>query len=85
MTAFQGYSPEMAQGVQGGPRGVRRRTPFWTDKNVNRVRKVFRSDCRLRIQQIADTLSMFTFAVFGIVTVDLQMLKVCEKLEPEDQ
>lgn len=54
-----------------------------TDENVDRVRKVLRSDRRLSIQQIAGTLHMSTFAVHGIVTEDLQMRKVCAKLVPK--
>ncbi|UYV84533.1 hypothetical protein LAZ67_X002487 [Cordylochernes scorpioides] len=51
-----------------------------TDENVDRVLEVLRTDRRLSIQQIADTLHMSTFVVHGIVTEDLQMRKVCAKL-----
>ncbi|UYV68501.1 hypothetical protein LAZ67_5004514 [Cordylochernes scorpioides] len=45
--------------------------------------EVLRTDRRLSIQQIADTLHMSTFVVHGIVTEDLQMRKVCAKLVPK--
>ncbi|UYV74190.1 hypothetical protein LAZ67_11002371 [Cordylochernes scorpioides] len=54
-----------------------------TDENVDRVLEVLRTDRRLSIQQIADTLHMSTFVVHGIVTEDLQMRKVCAKLVPK--
>lgn len=60
-----------------------RPTTARTDENVNRVRDVLRSDRRVSVQYIADTLSMSTFAVHGIVTEDLQMRKVCGKLVPK--
>ena len=53
-----------------------RPTTARTDEDVNRVGEVLRSDRRLSIQQIADTLNMSTFAIHGIVTEDLQMRKV---------
>lgn len=46
---------EVAQGVQGGSEGGHRETQFWmvrNNKNVNRVRKVSRSNRRLGILQI---------------------------------
>ncbi|EGI61317.1 FLJ37770-like protein [Acromyrmex echinatior] len=43
-----------------------------TDENVNRVCEVLRSDRRLSIQYIADTLNMSTFAVHGIVMKNLR-------------
>nr|XP_050030238.1 protein GVQW3-like [Dermacentor andersoni] len=60
-----------------------RPTTTTTDENVDRVREVLRSDRRLSIQQIADTLYMSTFAVHRTVTEDLQMRKVCSKLVPK--
>lgn len=68
--------------VADEPRSGRPKTAR-TDENVDRVRKVLRSDRRLSIQQIAGTLHMSTFAVHGIVTEDLQMRKVCAKLVPK--
>ena len=56
-----------------------RPTTARTDENVQRVREVLSSDRRLSIQAIADTLNLSTFAVHGIVTADLQMIKVCAK------
>ena len=44
-----------------------RPTTTRTEENVDRVREVLRTDRRLSIQQIADTLHMSTFAVHGIV------------------
>ncbi|UYV63674.1 NOS1 [Cordylochernes scorpioides] len=60
-----------------------RPTTARTDENVDRVLEVLRTDRRLSIQQIADTLHMSTFVVHGIVTEDLQMRKVCAKLVPK--
>ncbi|UYV61217.1 hypothetical protein LAZ67_1003894 [Cordylochernes scorpioides] len=60
-----------------------RQTTARTDENVDRVLEVLRTDRRLSIQQIADTLHMSTFVVHGIVTEDLQMqLRVlrCQEL-----
>ncbi|UYV82145.1 hypothetical protein LAZ67_21001130 [Cordylochernes scorpioides] len=50
-----------------------RSTTARTDENVDRVLEVLRTDRRLSIQQIADTLHMSTFVVHGIVTENLQM------------
>ncbi|UYV78664.1 hypothetical protein LAZ67_16002322 [Cordylochernes scorpioides] len=60
-----------------------RPTTARTDENVDRVLEVLRTDRRLSIQQIADTLHMSTFVVHGIVTEDLQMRKVCAKFVPK--
>ncbi|GFU59023.1 FLJ37770-like protein [Trichonephila clavipes] len=60
-----------------------RPTTVRTEENVDRVCEVLHTDCRLSIQQIADTLHMSTFAVHGIVAEDLQMRKVCAKLVPK--
>ncbi|UYV74734.1 YTHDF2 [Cordylochernes scorpioides] len=48
-----------------------------TDEEVDCMLEVLRTDRRLSIQQIADTLHMSTFVVHGIVTEDLQMRKSC--------
>ncbi|GFW85533.1 putative DD34D transposase [Trichonephila clavipes] len=61
----------------------RRPTTTRTEENVDRVRKVLRTDRRLSIQQIVDTLHMSTLAVHGVVTEDLQKRKVCAKLVPK--
>ncbi|EGI60232.1 PREDICTED: putative uncharacterized protein FLJ37770 [Acromyrmex echinatior] len=53
------------------------------DENVNRVCEVLRSDRRLSIQYVADTLNMSTCAVHEIVTENLQMRKVCAKIVPK--
>lgn len=76
--AFKEGREEIADEPRSG-----RPTMTRTDENVNRVREVLRSDRRLSIQQIANTLNMSTFAVHGIVTKDLQMHKVCAKLVPK--
>ncbi|XP_033222809.1 protein GVQW3-like [Belonocnema kinseyi] len=52
------------------------------DANVERVQELLDTDRRLGIRQIADTLDISTFAVHGIITQDLAMRKVCEKLAP---
>lgn len=57
-----------------------RPTSARADDNVKCVRKVLRSDPRLIIQQIADTLNTSTFMARGISTGDLQIRKVCAKL-----
>ncbi|UYV76633.1 hypothetical protein LAZ67_14001537 [Cordylochernes scorpioides] len=62
---------------------IGRPTTARTDEDVDRVLEVLRTDRRLSIQQIADTLHMSTFVVHGIVTEDLQMRKVCAKLVPK--
>ncbi|GFW82210.1 protein GVQW3 [Trichonephila clavipes] len=68
--------------VTDAPRSGRPTTAR-TEENVDRVREVLRTDRRLSIQQIADTLHMSTFAVHGVVIEDLQMRKVCVKLVPK--
>ncbi|UYV66066.1 hypothetical protein LAZ67_4000018 [Cordylochernes scorpioides] len=73
---------ECREEVADEPRS-RRPTTARTDENVDRVLEVLRTDRRLSIQQIADTLHMSTFVVDGIVTEDLQMRKVCAKLVPK--
>ncbi|UYV64946.1 hypothetical protein LAZ67_3002543 [Cordylochernes scorpioides] len=62
---------------------LRHPTTARTDENVDRVLEVLRTDRRLSIQQIADTLHMSTFVIHGIVTEDLQMRMVCAKLVPK--
>ncbi|UYV74678.1 hypothetical protein LAZ67_12000508 [Cordylochernes scorpioides] len=76
--AFKEGREEVADEPRSG-----RPTTARTDENVNRVLEVLRTDRRLNIQQIADTLHMSTFVVHGIVTEDLQMRKVCAKLVPK--
>ncbi|GFX04040.1 protein GVQW3 [Trichonephila clavipes] len=61
----------------------RRPTTARTEENVDHVREVLRTDRRLSIQQIADTVHMSTLVVHGVVTEDLQMRKVCVKLVPK--
>ncbi|UYV61595.1 hypothetical protein LAZ67_1005470 [Cordylochernes scorpioides] len=76
--AFKEGREEVADEPRSG-----RPTTARTDENVDRVLEVLRTDRRLSIQQIADTLHMSTFVVHGIVTEDLQMRKVCAKLVPK--
>ncbi|GFU05144.1 protein GVQW3 [Trichonephila clavipes] len=76
--AFKKGREEVADEPRSGRPTIAR-----TEENVDRVREVLRTDRRLSIQQIADTLHMSTFAVHGIVTDDLQMRKVCDKLVPK--
>ncbi|XP_011699262.1 PREDICTED: putative uncharacterized protein FLJ37770, partial [Wasmannia auropunctata] len=76
--AFKEGREEIADEPRSG-----RPTTARTNENVDRVRKVLRSDRRLSIQQIADTLHMSKFTVHRIVTEDLQMRKVCAKLVPK--
>ncbi|UYV69149.1 hypothetical protein LAZ67_6002594 [Cordylochernes scorpioides] len=76
--AFKEGREEVADEPRSG-----RPTTARTDENVDRVLEALRTDRRLSIQQIADTLHMSTFVVHGIVTEDLQMRKVCAKLLPK--
>ncbi|GFX77324.1 protein GVQW3 [Trichonephila clavipes] len=76
--AFKEGRGEVADEPRSG-----RPTTARTEENVDRVREVLRTDRRLSIQQIADTLHMSTFAVHRIMTEDLQMRKVCAKLVPK--
>ncbi|UYV83903.1 hypothetical protein LAZ67_X000562 [Cordylochernes scorpioides] len=76
--AFKEGREEVADEPRSG-----RPTTARTDEDVDRVLEVLRTDRRLSIQQIADTLHMSTFVVHGIVTEDLQMRKVCAKLVPK--
>ncbi|UYV63810.1 hypothetical protein LAZ67_2005734 [Cordylochernes scorpioides] len=76
--AFKEGREEVADEPRSG-----RPTTARTDENLDRVLEVLRTDRRLSIQQIADTLHMSTFVVHGIVTEDLQMRKVCAKLVPK--
>ncbi|UYV82119.1 hypothetical protein LAZ67_21000950 [Cordylochernes scorpioides] len=74
--AFKEGREEVADEPRSG-----RPTTARTDENVDRVLEVLRTDRRLSIQQIADTLHMSTFVEH--VTEDLQMRKVCAKLVPK--
>ncbi|UYV68186.1 hypothetical protein LAZ67_5003296 [Cordylochernes scorpioides] len=73
--AFKEGREEVADEPRSG-----RPTTARTDEDVDRVLEVLRTDRRLSIQKIADTLHMSTFVVHGIVTEDLQMRKVCAKI-----
>ncbi|UYV63716.1 hypothetical protein LAZ67_2005414, partial [Cordylochernes scorpioides] len=76
--AFKEGREEVADEPRSG-----RPTTARTDENVDRVLEVLRTDRRLSIQQIADTLHMSTFVEHGIVTEDLKMRKVCAKFVPK--
>lgn len=56
-----------------------------TDDNVKRAREVLRSDHRIIIQQIADTLNISRCVAHGIVTKELQMQKFCVELVSKSQ
>ncbi|EGI59619.1 FLJ37770-like protein [Acromyrmex echinatior] len=75
--AFKEGREEVADEPRSG-----RPTTARTDKNVNRVCEVLRSDRRL---SIADTLNMSTFAVHGIVTENAQGLREACAESVEDQ
>ncbi|XP_015930647.2 protein GVQW3-like [Parasteatoda tepidariorum] len=60
-----------------------RPTTARTDENVQREREVLKSDLRLSIQAITNTLNLSKCVVHRIVTEDLQMRKVCAKLVPK--
>ena len=53
-----------------------------TDENVERVRQKVQSDCRLTVRMIADELGMNSKRVWRIITKDLEMRKICAKMEP---
>ncbi|GFV19720.1 protein GVQW3 [Trichonephila clavipes] len=68
--AFKEGREEVADEPHSG-----RPTTARTEENVDRVGEVLRTDRRLSIQQISDTLHMSTFAVLGIVTEDLKCVR----------
>ncbi|UYV68453.1 hypothetical protein LAZ67_5004372 [Cordylochernes scorpioides] len=78
--AFKEGREEIADEPRSG-----RPTTARTDEIVDRVLEVLRTDRRLSIQQIADTLHMSTFVVNRIVTEDLQMRKVFVKGSKTEQ
>src|SRR5258705_2443891 len=53
------------------------------DENVTSLRDCLKSDRRLSLQWIAETLQMTKTTVYRIVTEDLNMKKVCAKLVPK--
>ena len=53
-----------------------------TDENVERVRQKVRSDHRLTVRMIADELGMNSKRLWRIITEDLGMRKICEKMVP---
>ncbi|XP_071036972.1 protein GVQW3-like [Parasteatoda tepidariorum] len=65
------------------PSRVGRRSPTSLVLDVQQVREVLKSDSRLSIQVIADTLNLSKYVVHGILMEDLQMRKVCAKLVPK--
>jgi len=55
-----------------------------TDNNVERVRSLVRSDCRLMLRMISSELNLNQFTVHKILTQDLDMRKVCAKMVPKN-
>lgn len=53
------------------------------DKNVSRVNELLNSDRRMSVRMIAETLNIAKTTVHDIVTINLQMRKVCAKLVPK--
>ena len=53
-----------------------------TDENVERVRQKLRSDRRLTVRMIAYQLGMNNERVWMIITKELGMRKICEKMVP---
>ena len=64
------------------PRAVRPSTSK-TDDNVERVRPLVRSDCRLT-RMISSELNLNQFTIYQILTHDLDMRKVCAKMVPKN-
>ena len=54
-----------------------------TDKNVEKVRLLLNTDRRFIPQLIAEDLNLSKTSVYGIVTEELNMQKVCAKLVPK--
>ena len=55
-----------------------------TDDNVERVRSLVRSDCRLKLRMIRSELNLNRFTIHQILTQDLNMRKVCAKMVPKN-
>src|SRR5215469_6556840 len=62
--------------VEDKPRAGRRSTSK-TDDNVERVRSLVRSDCRLTLRMISSELNLNRFIIHQILTQDLGIRKVC--------
>ncbi|GFT79216.1 histone-lysine N-methyltransferase SETMAR [Nephila pilipes] len=60
----------------GRPRSSR------TDENVKRVQALVRSDRRMTIEMIAESLNMSVGSVFTIMTEDLKKKKLCARFVP---
>ncbi|GFS72983.1 histone-lysine N-methyltransferase SETMAR [Nephila pilipes] len=60
----------------GRPRSSR------TDENVERVQALVRSDRRMTIEMIAESLNMSVGSVFTIMTEDLKKKKLCARFVP---
>ncbi|GFT20468.1 histone-lysine N-methyltransferase SETMAR [Nephila pilipes] len=60
----------------GRPRSSR------TDENVERVQALVRSDRRMTIEMIAESLNMSVGSVFTIMTEDLKKKKPCARFVP---
>jgi len=69
--------------VEDEPRAGRPSTSK-TDDNVERVRSLVRSDCRLTLRMISTELNLNQFTIHQILTQDLDMGKVCAKMVPKN-
>ena len=54
------------------------------DDNVERVRSLVRSPCRLMLRMISSELNLDRFTVHQILTQDLDVRKVCTKMVPKN-
>jgi len=54
------------------------------DNNVEKVRALVRSDCRLTVRMIASELNFNHTMVHRILTQELAMRKVCVKIVPKN-
>jgi len=55
------------------------------DNNVERVRSLVGSDCRLTLRMISSELNLNWFTIHQILTQYLGMRKVCAKMVPKNQ
>ena len=55
-----------------------------TDDNVERMRSLVRSDRRLTLRMYSSELNFNRFTVHQILTLDLNMRKVCAKMVPNN-
>lgn len=74
---------EGREAVEDKPRSGRPSTSK-TDKNVERVRVLVRSDRRLTLRLMSGELNLNRFTLHQILTQDLSMRKVCAKMVPKN-